>query len=147
MKGTMDVAQKAKEFETKTAQELLRWAFDVFGDRVALASSFGVEDVALIDVMVSINPKARIFTLDQGQQGGWLPGCRKFSVGIRLIEDLHTHQFAVKGEQFGQIPHLVFDMRDVSRGVNFECHFPTSKICEMIDCFVALSGSSQLREA
>ena len=47
------------EFESKTAQDLLRWALGRFGTRVALASSFGAEDVALIDMMVKLNPKAR----------------------------------------------------------------------------------------
>ena len=63
----VDVQAKAKEFETQSAQEVLKWAFETFGDRVALASSFGVEDVALIDMMVTLNPKARIFTLDTGR--------------------------------------------------------------------------------
>ena len=64
---TLDIGAKAKEFETKSAQEILKWAFETFGERVALASSFGVEDVALIDIMVTLNPKARIFTLDTGR--------------------------------------------------------------------------------
>ncbi len=64
---TLDIEAKAREFETKSAQEILKWAFETFGDRVALASSFGVEDVALIDIMVGLNPKARVFTLDTGR--------------------------------------------------------------------------------
>ena len=53
--------------ESKSAQELLRWALETFGERVALASSFGAEDVLLIDMMVKVNPKPRIFTLDTGR--------------------------------------------------------------------------------
>ncbi len=64
---TIDIEAKAKEFESRSAQEILKWAFETFGDRLALASSFGVEDVALIDIMVTLNPKARIFTLDTGR--------------------------------------------------------------------------------
>lgn len=45
-------------------QAVLVWALDRFGDRVALSSSFGAEDVALIDMMWRINPKARVVTLD-----------------------------------------------------------------------------------
>ncbi|MBI4313820.1 MAG: phosphoadenylyl-sulfate reductase, partial [Candidatus Omnitrophica bacterium] len=35
--------------------------------RIALASSFGAEDVALIDMVVKINPKVAVFTLDTGR--------------------------------------------------------------------------------
>lgn len=56
-----------KTFEQKSPQDLLRWALETFNGKVALASSFGLEDVALIDMMVKITPKARVFTLDTGR--------------------------------------------------------------------------------
>ncbi len=59
--------EKAQEFETKGAEEVLRWALKTYHPRIALASSFGAEDVVLIDMMVKINPNARIFTLDTGR--------------------------------------------------------------------------------
>ena len=34
---------------------------------VALSSSFGAEDMVLIDMLMKIDPKARIFTLDTGR--------------------------------------------------------------------------------
>ena len=55
------------DLEGKKAEEVLRWALDTYKDKVALASSFGAEDVVLIDMLVKINPKARIFTLDTGR--------------------------------------------------------------------------------
>ncbi|HEX21744.1 MAG TPA: phosphoadenylyl-sulfate reductase [Actinobacteria bacterium] len=56
-----------KELENASASEILTWAFDKFGDKIALASSFGLEDVALIDMMVKINKGPRVFTLDTGR--------------------------------------------------------------------------------
>ena len=53
--------------ESKTAQEIVRWAVQQFGDRVALASSFGAEDVAIIHMLAQATPKPRIFTLDTGR--------------------------------------------------------------------------------
>jgi len=53
--------------EGKSAQEVVHWALETFGDRVALASSFGAEDVVLIDMLAKVNPKARVFTLDTGR--------------------------------------------------------------------------------
>ena len=53
--------------DLKTPQEVLKWAFDNLHPKLAKASSFGAEDVAVIDMMMKINPKARIFTLDTGR--------------------------------------------------------------------------------
>ena len=53
--------------EPKSPQEAIRWALETFGGKVALASSFGAEDVAIIHMMVQVNPKARVFTLDTGR--------------------------------------------------------------------------------
>ena len=54
-------------FEDCTASEIIAWALDTFDDRLVIASSFGAEDVVLIDLAVSIRQDARIFTLDTGR--------------------------------------------------------------------------------
>lgn len=51
----------------KSAEEILKWTLDNLHPNVALASSFGAEDVVLIDMLTKINPEARIFTLDTGR--------------------------------------------------------------------------------
>ena len=51
----------------KTPQEILKWALNNLHPKIAMASSFGAEDVVVIDMMMKINPKARIFTLDTGR--------------------------------------------------------------------------------
>jgi len=51
----------------KSAEEILKWTLDNLHPHVALASSFGAEDVVLIDMLTKINPEARIFTLDTGR--------------------------------------------------------------------------------
>ena len=51
----------------KTPQEILKWTLDNLHPKVAFASSFGAEDVVVIDMLMKINPKARIFTLDTGR--------------------------------------------------------------------------------
>ncbi len=51
----------------KTPQDILKWALDNLHPRIAMASSFGAEDVVVIDMMMKINPKSRIFTLDTGR--------------------------------------------------------------------------------
>jgi phosphoadenosine phosphosulfate reductase len=60
--------QIAPQMENKSAQEVLRWAMDTYRLRIALASSFGPEDIVLIDMMIKIEKeKTRIFTLDTGR--------------------------------------------------------------------------------
>ncbi|HXH07808.1 MAG TPA: phosphoadenylyl-sulfate reductase [Vicinamibacterales bacterium] len=49
------------------APDLLRWALDTFGSRIALAASFGAEDVVLVDMLARLSREARVFTLDTGR--------------------------------------------------------------------------------
>jgi phosphoadenosine phosphosulfate reductase len=46
--------------------EALEWAFNKFGDGVTIATGFGAEGVALIDMAVALNPRADVFFLDTG---------------------------------------------------------------------------------
>ncbi|GFP39721.1 phosphoadenylyl-sulfate reductase [Candidatus Hakubella thermalkaliphila] len=55
------------DLEAKTAKEVLEWALKTYGDRVALASSFGAEDVVLIDMLARVDRRSRVFTLDTGR--------------------------------------------------------------------------------
>jgi len=50
--------------ESWDASEVLQWAFDSFGSRVQMASGFGVEGMALIDIASRINPDLKVFTID-----------------------------------------------------------------------------------
>lgn len=64
----LQLEELAKEFESKTAQQVLRWALDTYGGKIALASSFGAEDVIIIDMMHDIDHgKTKVFTLDTGR--------------------------------------------------------------------------------
>ena len=53
--------------EIATAHEALEWASENLHPRVAMASSFGAEDSALMDIMMKVNPDFRFFTLDTGR--------------------------------------------------------------------------------
>jgi phosphoadenosine phosphosulfate reductase len=64
-------AEKVKELNEqltgKSAEEIVRWAAGTFGSGIAFASSFGAEDVALIDIISRVAPELRMFTLDTGR--------------------------------------------------------------------------------
>ena len=59
----MDTSQ----FESKSPQEILTWALEKYGTRVGIASSFGLEDMVLIDMASKITKQFTVFTLDTGR--------------------------------------------------------------------------------
>ena len=61
------IGVRGDELESKTAPELLTWALATFHPRIALAASFGAEDVVLIDMLMRLDGGARVFTLDTGR--------------------------------------------------------------------------------
>lgn len=62
----LDIGRVNKDLQTKSPQEVLEWALNEFHPNIALAWS-GAEDIAVADMMIKINPEARIFTLDTGR--------------------------------------------------------------------------------
>ena len=61
------VSGLALQAEPMPAQDVVRLVRDRFGRKVALSSSFGAEDMVLIDMLMKVDPKARIVTLDTGR--------------------------------------------------------------------------------
>lgn len=55
------------DFENKSALEIVEWSARSFGTGAALASSFGVEDMVLTDMICKTSPRITIFTLDTGR--------------------------------------------------------------------------------
>lgn len=63
-----EIRSIANELESKPAPEILKWGFKKYKDKMVLGSSFGAEDVVLIDMMCNINRNlTRVFTLDTGR--------------------------------------------------------------------------------
>jgi phosphoadenosine phosphosulfate reductase len=68
MKPTDDEVQDAaRRLEGASPQEVLRWALPRFGRGLAIASSFSIEDCAVIDIAHRIDPTVRVFALDTGR--------------------------------------------------------------------------------
>ena len=53
--------------ENASAQQVLEWAVKHFGERVALACSFGAEDVVLAHMAQTVSNTFRVFSLDTGR--------------------------------------------------------------------------------
>src|ERR1700676_5450065 len=64
----IDVKNKIAELhstaESWSPQQVLAWAFETFGNRVAISSAFGAEGMALIDMASRIRKDFRLFTID-----------------------------------------------------------------------------------
>jgi phosphoadenosine phosphosulfate reductase len=56
-----DVQAEAERWD---AREIMRWGLAEFHPHAAIASSFGAEDVVLIDLAAQVRPDIRVFTLD-----------------------------------------------------------------------------------
>lgn len=61
----IDQVEAAADLLAKAApEETLRWAFNEFQQRVTIATGFGAEGVALIDMAVRIDPLADVFFIN-----------------------------------------------------------------------------------
>ena len=58
------IGTAATLLDDATPTETLEWAFEEFQETVTIATGFGAEGVALIDMAVKINPNVDIFFLD-----------------------------------------------------------------------------------
>jgi len=58
------IAQVQVASESWSPERVLRWAFDTFGDAVAISSAFGAEGMVLIDIASRARQNFRLFTLD-----------------------------------------------------------------------------------
>src|SRR5690242_2448142 len=90
--------------ERWSAEELLAWAAREFGETAALASSFGAEDMVLIDISSSIHAPLNVFTLDTDflfAQTYQLISATEERYGIR-VERLHPRlNPAAQAREFG----------------------------------------------
>ena len=63
-----EITKKSTELESKSTEEIIKWALDNFSPKIALASSFQCEESVLIDMIYKIKGnKFRVFTLDTGR--------------------------------------------------------------------------------
>ena len=62
-----DIKSLNREFERSSPQDILAWASENLGSSVALATSFQVQGMVLVDMFAKTDPEARVFTLDTGR--------------------------------------------------------------------------------
>src|SRR5688572_26929904 len=63
-----ELASIPADVETLDAAGALRLALEALGpERLALSASFGPEDIVILDLLIEIVPRPRVFTLDTGR--------------------------------------------------------------------------------
>ena len=63
----LEAGELAVEFEGEEPEALLEWAFERFGDRLAISTAFQLDGCALIDMAARIRPDVRVFSVDTGR--------------------------------------------------------------------------------
>ena len=63
----LEAGELSVEFEGQEPWDLLEWAIERFGGRLALSTAFQEGDVALIDMAYRIDPSVRVFSIDTGR--------------------------------------------------------------------------------
>jgi phosphoadenosine phosphosulfate reductase len=62
-----EVERLPERYDGQSPQEVLTWALERFGARLALCTSFQADGMAILDMAWRINPKVRVFTIDTGR--------------------------------------------------------------------------------
>lgn len=116
------INQWNKELANQSPVEVLRYFLNHFNDKIALSSSLGLEDQVLTQMVASIDPFAKIFTLDTG---------RLFPETYDLISTT-SNKYKINIEVFfpdaEEVEHMVSD-----KGINL---FYDSIVNRQLCCYV-----------
>jgi phosphoadenosine phosphosulfate reductase len=63
-----EIAAANEQLADVPAAKVLRWAVEMFGDKLTMATAFGAEGCCLIHLLAEIDPAIRIFNLETGYQ-------------------------------------------------------------------------------
>ena len=85
----------AKTLEDRSAEDILRWAADRYAPKLTCASSLGIEDCVLIDMIARANLPVDLFTLDTEllfpeTYALWRQIEARYGVTIRPVRPGHT---------------------------------------------------------
>ena len=109
------------DYESMAAEEILRTFLDAFPGRVSLACSFQKEESVLLDMLLGLDPKARVFALDTHvlfpeTYAVWREVERRYNTKVEVFEGPSLgRQAAVHGEAlWASNPTLCCSIRKVA---------------------------------
>jgi phosphoadenosine phosphosulfate reductase len=93
--------QLPSDVESMSGQEILRVCLDTFPGRVSLACSFQKEESVLLDMLVELEPKARIFAIDTHHLFPetyelWREVERRYAAKVEVFEGPSPEELAAK---------------------------------------------------
>ena len=66
MSQPLDIGSLAQVFETKSPQEIIQWAVEMFAPGIAVSTSFQTQSMPLLHMVTQIKPDIRVLFLDTG---------------------------------------------------------------------------------
>ena len=64
--SSQDIREADQKLEAMTAPERIRWAVDMFGDKLILSTSFGIQSAVMLHLSTQVNPGIPIIFVDTG---------------------------------------------------------------------------------
>jgi phosphoadenosine phosphosulfate reductase len=130
-----DVAALAARSEELSAQELVAAMLERFGTRVSLACSFQKEEAVLLDMLLTVDPKARVFAIDTHYLFPetyelWREVERRYDTKVEVFEGPSAEELAANhGEKLWErMPDLYLAVAKVE---------PLVRALGNLDCWIA----------
>ncbi|MEO7719282.1 MAG: phosphoadenylyl-sulfate reductase [Capsulimonas sp.] len=109
------------EMENKTPQEILRWGWETYGDKLTMATAFGAEGCAIIAMLADITKDIYLFNLNTGYQFPETLATRdrlieKYGIPIHLVgavQSVPEMEAEHGGPIYGTNPDLCCHIRKV----------------------------------
>lgn len=58
----------SREMESRSPEQVLRWAVETYSPKLTMATAFGPEGCAILHMLAEIEPRVHVFNLDTGYQ-------------------------------------------------------------------------------
>lgn len=78
----LEIGEIAMDLDHEPPQEIVYWAIETFGDRVAIVTSLQIDSMAILDMAYRIDPNIRVITVDTGR----LP-----EATLSFLDDVRAH--------------------------------------------------------
>lgn len=63
----LEIGEIAIELDDKEPQEVIAWALETFGDRIAVITAFQAEGMVVLDMAYKLKPDIKVLTVDTGR--------------------------------------------------------------------------------
>ena len=111
----------SQAMEDRTPQDILRWSWDTYGDRLTMATAFGAEGCVIIAMLSEITRDVHLFNLDTGYQFPETLETRqrlidRYGIPIHLVRSSQTvpeMEAEHGGPLYGSNPDLCCHIRKV----------------------------------